>query len=216
MHRRQLGKTDGRSTINYHVLTTSQGLRAPPRRRPRQVRQPRHPRPRLRRWPHLPGLRHPPGHRQVPHRLLPEVRRRALQEPAQAGPRPVRSHPPRRRQPSQRAQEVRRSGRPRALPEVLPINGFCARAGREREREESVVTFWSQWENWVDVRSRLGGGRFLRLFLFLCKTHGAWSRDGLSRPPSHGEKADRDGHVRFDARNMIGHMIHETCAPRLW
>ena len=82
----------------------------------------RHPRPSLRWWSHFPDLRHPTGHRQEPDRLLPEVRRRALQEPPQAGPRPVRPNPPRRRQPSLRAQEVRRSRRPCQVPEVLPLN----------------------------------------------------------------------------------------------
>lgn len=98
-------------------------------RTPRLTHPSRHPRPRLRRWPHLPDLRHPPGHRQGPDRLLPEVRRRALQEPPQAGPRPVRPHPPRRRQPPVRAQEVRRSRRPRPVPEVVPLNVSPALCG---------------------------------------------------------------------------------------
>lgn len=46
------------------------------------------------------------------------------QEPAQAGPRPVRPHPASRRQPSERAQEVRWSGCPCEIPEVLPLNGL--------------------------------------------------------------------------------------------
>jgi hypothetical protein len=98
------------------------GLRARPHRRSRQIRRRRHPRPRLRWWSHLPGLRHPSGHRQVPRRLLPEVRRRALQEPAEAGFRPVRPHTPRCRQPPRGAQEVRWSRCPRQVPEVLPLN----------------------------------------------------------------------------------------------
>jgi len=53
--------------------------------------------------------------------LLPEVHRRAQQEPAEAGPRRLRPYPPRRRQQAVRAQEVRRSGCARAVPEVLQI-----------------------------------------------------------------------------------------------
>lgn len=62
-------------------------------------------------------LTHPPD------RILPEVRRRAQQEPAQASPRRIRPHTPRCRQPTMRAQEVRRSRCPRPVPEVLQIDG---------------------------------------------------------------------------------------------
>lgn len=55
-------------------------------------------------------------------RLLPEIRRRAQQEPAQAGAGAVRPHTPRCRQQAMRAQEVRRSGCACAVPEVLQID----------------------------------------------------------------------------------------------
>lgn len=56
-------------------------------------------------------------------RILPEVHRRALQEPAEAGTRRLRPYPPRCRQQTVRAKEVRRSRCARQIPEVLPING---------------------------------------------------------------------------------------------
>lgn len=120
-----------------------------------RVTHSRHPRPSLRRWSHFPDLRHPTGHRQEPDRLLPEVRRRALQEPPQAGPRPVRPNPPRCRQPSLRAQEVRWSRRPCQVPEVLPLNahsptyvwlfggcvcwGFLETGGRKKAKRGKVL-----------------------------------------------------------------------------
>lgn len=97
MHRPGFKSARDTNIKDFHTDIHPSGLRAHPRRRPRQVRQRRHPCPRHRWWSDFSDLRHPSGHRQVPHRLLPEVRRRALQEHAQAGPRPVRPHPSRRR-----------------------------------------------------------------------------------------------------------------------
>ena len=93
----------------------------------------RHPSPRLRWWTHLASLRHPPSHRQIHHRLLPKVRRRALEEPAQAGPDPVRPHTARCRQQAVRAQEVRRSRCARQVPEVLPLSGITFGLGKEKD-----------------------------------------------------------------------------------
>lgn len=133
------------------------GLRASPHRRPRQVRRCRHPHPRLWWWSHLPDLRHPPGHRQVHRCLLPEVRRRALQEPAEAGLRPVRPHPARCRQPPRRAQEVRWSRCSRQIPEVLPLKWCCwlvwGRSGAVPGNRETCVG--------MDVAIYVGYWRFL-------------------------------------------------------
>lgn len=113
----------------------------------------RHPRSRLRWWSHLASLRHPPSHCQIHHRLLPKVRRRALQEPAQAGPHPVRPHTPRCRQQAVRAQEVRWSRCPRQVPEVLPLSGFWLTGGGERER-------WVYGGAWSGVHPGLFHGVF--------------------------------------------------------
>ena len=93
----------------------------------------------------------------------------------------------------------------------------CARGGTEEERRESVVTFLVPvGEDWVDVRSRLGGGRFFTSFFIPLQDSWSMVAGWALSPPSHGEKADRDGHVRFDARDMIGYTTHETCPPRPW
>lgn len=71
--------------------TMTTGLRTPPHRRPRQIRQRRHPRPRLRRWSHFSDLRYPPSHREVNRGLLPEIRGRVCEKPVEAGVGDVRS-----------------------------------------------------------------------------------------------------------------------------
>ena len=121
----------------------------------------RHPRPRHRWWSHLADLRHPPGHRQVHHRLLPEVRRRALQEPAQAGSRPVRPHTPRRRQQAVRAQEVRWSWCPRQVPEVLPLSnspifGVAWRLSSDEKRYRGAWSGVHGLSEWLDSCHREG------------------------------------------------------------
>lgn len=116
------------------------GLRAPPHRRRWQVRRCRHPCPRHRWWSHLAGLRHPSGYRQVHCRLLPEVRRWALQEPAEAGSCSVRPHTPGCRQPPCRAQEVRWSRCPLPLPEVLPLNFSFSLVTRRKGKEKFTAT----------------------------------------------------------------------------
>lgn len=125
----RLRALEHRRKVGGHADALPLGLRASPCCWPRQVRQSRHSRPRLRRWSHLADLRYPPSYRQVSHRLLPEVRRRALQEHAQAGPCSVRPHSSRRRQPPLRAQEVWWSRCQSPLPEVVPINAFLCEAG---------------------------------------------------------------------------------------
>jgi hypothetical protein len=111
----------------------------------------RHPRPRLRRRTHVPGVRHPPSDCQIHRRLLPEIRRRVLQEPAQAGPRGVRPHTARRRQQTVRAQEVRRARRARAVPEILPLN----RAGLRTRRADAWMERCLSWAfSWSMVYGR--------------------------------------------------------------
>jgi hypothetical protein len=79
---------------------------------------------------HLPNPPPPPrsqGRRQGARGPLPEVRRRGRQEGGQGRLRPLRPHPPRRRPPALRAQEVRRARHPRPVPEVVPLSvpGQC-------------------------------------------------------------------------------------------
>jgi cytochrome c-type biogenesis protein CcmH/NrfG len=62
----------------------------------------------------------------VTDRVLPKIRRRALEKPIEASPRPVRQNPPRSRQPTVRAKEIRRSRCAREIPEILPLSGFVA------------------------------------------------------------------------------------------
>ena len=78
-------------------------------------------------------------------RLLPEVRRRAQQEPAQASPRCLRPHPPRRRQPPHGAQEVRRSRCPCQVPEVLPIKA-CVQESFRRTDGWAAYDCCSIWD----------------------------------------------------------------------
>lgn len=88
----------------YHIFPTqllvltfslppALGLRTPPHPWTREVFRSRHPRARYRWWSHVPNLCHPPGHRQVHRGILPEIRRRVHQEPAEASARPVRPNP---------------------------------------------------------------------------------------------------------------------------
>ena len=56
-------------------------------------------------------------------RILPKIRRRALKEPIEASPHPIRPYPPRRRQQTVRAKEIRWSRCALSLPEILPLNG---------------------------------------------------------------------------------------------
>lgn len=99
-----------------------QGVRAHPARGALALQGHRHEDPRPRRREDVADLRDPPGHRQGPRRLLPEVRRRGVQEGGQGHLCPLRPHPPRRRPQALRAQEVRWSRRPRKVPEVVPLS----------------------------------------------------------------------------------------------
>lgn len=57
----------------------------------------------------------------IADRLLPKIHRRTQQEPTQASPRRLRPYPPRGRQQTVRAQEVRRSRCACSVPEVVQI-----------------------------------------------------------------------------------------------
>merc|ERR1719220_622266 len=96
------------------------GADPPPRQG--QVRGHRHPYPREGRRAHLAGVRHQAGALQVPGRLLPEVRGRAVQAGDQGHPGAVRPLAVGGGPPQERAQEVRRPRRQGQIPEVLPLN----------------------------------------------------------------------------------------------
>ena len=68
------------------------------------------------------------------------------QELAQAGPCTVRPYPPSRRQPTKRAQEVWRSGCPREVPEVLPLNRLY------RSGSRVGVSVWGRKKTRTPVR----------------------------------------------------------------
>jgi hypothetical protein len=92
-----------------------------------QVQGHRHADPRARRREDVADLRHPPGRRQGSRGILPEVRGRGGEKGDQGHLHALRAHPPRRRPPPLRAQEVRRPRRPRQVPEVLPLSASACR-----------------------------------------------------------------------------------------
>merc|ERR1711872_1066050 len=111
-------------------------------------------------WSYRPSLCHPSSDFQISGSLLPEIRRRGLQEGDQGHPHLLRQIALGRRPQAERTQEVRRSWCQSALPEILSLRSF-------------IPSFWAK------VKSRL-----------LFHLYGSWEHSGrrlslsLSRSPS--------------------------------